>query len=195
MPICGSATGFLQRSMSVGVCMLASILACFLAGSTPAVHAEDKRVLSGVSAAEITTPKKTLAGLYLHAEEARRFLEAYPDIVLIDVRPSQFVQMRSLAIAHAHLPILLPVDHGRAGTSGGASGPAVDADGVPLPSMLVNPGFVEHVRELLKERGMNPSTGTVFVFCGRGMFSARAADLLTESGFNNVYAIIDSFES
>ena len=187
----GSVPGFLQRTISVLACTIAG----WLAVSPPMVHAEDKRVMSSVSAVEITTPKKTLAGLYLHAEEARRFLEAYPDIVLIDVRPSHFVQMRSLAIAHAHLPILLPVDHGGPVRASGSSGTAVDADGVPLPSMLVNPGFVERVRELLKERGMNPSTGTVFVFCGRGMFSARAADLLTESGFDNVYAIIDSFKS
>lgn len=171
------------------------MIAGWLAVVPLAVHGEDKRVMSSVSAVEITTPKKTLAGLYLHAEEARRFLEAYPDIVLIDVRPSQFVQMRSLAIAHAHLPILLPVDQGGPGKGIGSSEPAVDADGVPLPSMLVNPGFVARVRELLNERGMNPSTGTVFVFCGRGMFSARAADLLTENGFDNVYAIIDSFKS
>lgn len=176
------------------LCAVAYCLSVFIVALPQRAHADDKRLMSSVSAAEISTPKKTLSGLYLHAEDAQRFLEAYSDIVLIDVRPSKFVQMRSLAIAHAHLPILLPVEHDEAGKPGRAK-LSVDADGVPLPSMFINPGFVEHVRGLLAERGKDAETGTIFVFCGRGMFSARAADLLTEAGFRNVYAIIDSFKS
>lgn len=156
-------------------------------------RAEDPRIMSGVAAHEISPVKRTLAGLYLHADEAKQYLETYSDIVLIDVRPSKFVKLGALEIAHAHLPILEPSIDPAGGKRAGTAGAA--GDGVQWPKMKLKADFVARVEQLLKDRGRDRRTGTVILFCGAGMFSARASDLLTESGFANVYAIIDGFSS
>lgn len=62
-----------------------------------------------------------------------------------------------------------------------------------FPDMDVNPGFVEHVSEALRERNAGADT-PVFFLCRSGARSRDAAIAMTTSGLRAAYNISDGFE-
>ena len=56
------------------------------------------------------------------------------------------------------------------------------------PLMPLNENFVAEVKKKFKE------TDTILVMCRSGGRSAKAVNLLAETGFKNVYNIVDGFE-
>jgi len=156
-----------------------------LFGGMPAA-AEDARIAPDASDATITDEKRTLLDLYLRMEEAAGYIARYPDMVLIDVRPGPLQAMsRAPQNAAGHVPILVEREH--------SSELPPDPD-LPVAGMRINPHFARDVEALLAKRGLQKDA-TIILYCGIGLFSARAADLLAERGYRNVYSILDGVDS
>lgn len=150
--------------------------------SGPSLGADD-RIRPSVDHYDVTPEKHTLLDQYLKSEEAARYLARFPDMVLIDVRPRRFVGPEgSPAQAAGHVPFLIEQSDAEARSPAPAS-----------PFMSVNPAFAAAVDALVRGKGRGKDA-TVMLICGSGMFSARAADLLAEAGYKNVYAIIDGMD-
>ncbi|MGD9784398.1 MAG: rhodanese-like domain-containing protein [Hyphomicrobiaceae bacterium] len=168
-----------------GLARCAAILTVCLAWAALAspAPAADGRIAPTVGHYDVTPDKHTLLDQYLRSAEAARYLARFPDMVLVDVRPSRFVAAYATPPAAAgHVPFLVEATEGDAGAK---------SDEAP---MKVNPGFVAAVEALVTAKGKARSA-TVMLICGSGLFSARAADLLAEAGFANVYSIIDGMEA
>lgn len=160
--------------------LMATLVLAQLSGSALAA---DDRIRPSVDHYDVTPEKHTLLDQYLKSEEAARYLARFPDMVLIDVRPRRFVGPEGTPVqAAGHVPFL--VDQAEA---------AVTAPAVSSPRMTVNPAFAADVDALVRGKGRGKDA-TVMLICGSGMFSARAADLLAEAGYRNVYAIIDGMD-
>lgn len=174
-----SAGSWRRRLRSLGTVVL-------LAAGAAAALAEDPRIAVGSVDAAVTDEKRTLLDLYLRMEQAAAYLADHPDMVLIDVRPGPIAGMApSPKSAAGHVPILVERERARELPS--------DPD-MPVAGMRLNPLFGEEVERLLRERGLGRDA-TIMLYCGIGIFSARAADLLAERGYKNVYSILDGAEA
>lgn len=170
-----------SASLSWGVSIAAAI--ALLAPISEHSHGADDRIRPSVDHYDVTPEKHTLLDQYLKSEEAARYLARFPDMVLIDVRPRRFVGSEgSPAQAQGHVPFLIDQDTAEARTPAAAA-----------PRMSINPAFAADVDALVRGTGRGKEA-TVMLICGSGMFSARAADLLAEAGYKNVYAIIDGMD-
>lgn len=129
--------------------------------------------LSGLPAAKVVT-----AASYLTAIEAARYLAAFPDIVLIDIRDPDDVRKAGLPRPAARN---IPLYFRRLRHAG-----TVDEFEEHVP----NPGFVAAVRRLLGDRAQ-PHAATVLLICWKGTYSAHAAALLAAAGYEHVYSIVD----
>jgi rhodanese-related sulfurtransferase len=144
--------------------------------------AEDPRIVTSTGDAAVTDEKRTLLDLYLRMEQAAAYLTGHPDMVLIDVRPGPIAGMApSPRLAAGHVPILVERER--------QSELPSDPD-LPVAGMRLNPVFAEEVEQLLRARGLGRDA-TIMLYCGIGIFSARASDLLAERGYRNVYSILD----
>lgn len=181
MPLTGIGSGGMWRRLvrPLSSVMLLAVLA------SPAL-AEDPRIAVGTVDAAVTDEKRTLLDLYLRMEQAATYLADHSDMVLIDVRPGPIAGMApSPRRAAGHVPILVERER--------ASELPADPD-MPVAGMRLNPVFGEEVERLLRERGLGRDA-TIMLYCGIGIFSARAADLLAERGYKNVYSILDGAEA
>lgn len=166
--------------------ILAATTLVMVATQSRLAQAEDPRIAPSATVGTVTDEKRTLLDLYLHLEEARRYLLAHPDMVLIDVRPGPILGMtRTPDLAAGHIPLLIE-------RAPSAELPP-DPD-LPVAGMRLNPDFAADVERLLKARGLGKDA-TIMLFCGIGLFSARAADLLAEAGYHNVYSIVDGADA
>lgn len=160
--------------------------ALLLAAGATTVIAEDPRIAASTAHGTVTEEKRTLLDLYLRMEQAATYLADHSDMVLIDVRPGPIAGMApSPRRAAGHVPILVERER--------ASELPADPD-MPVAGMRLNPVFGEEVERLLRERGLGRDA-TIMLYCGIGIFSARAADLLAERGYKNVYSILDGAEA
>lgn len=181
MPLTRIGSGGMWRRLvrPLSSAMLLAVLA------SPAL-AEDPRIAVGTVDAAVTDEKRTLLDLYLRMEQAATYLADHSDMVLIDVRPGPIAGMApSPRRAAGHVPILVERER--------ASELPADPD-MPVAGMRLNPVFGEEVERLLRERGLGRDA-TIMLYCGIGIFSARAADLLAERGYKNVYSILDGAEA
>lgn len=141
-------------------------------------RAADPRIVPTVRETDLPAEKRTASGLYLTALEAARYLRAFRDIVLVDIRYPLEVRNDGLpGLAARNIPLYLPHVK-RPG--------AVDE----LIEMETNRDFVAAIVRLLDNREHARST-TLFLICWRGTFSAHAAAQLSVAGFDNVYTIVD----
>lgn len=125
--------------------------------------------------------KKTLAGLYVTAEEADSLLTD-PDVLLIDIRSRAEVAFLGLpARADKHLPFMVL-----------APGAPYDSAKETYP-LVRNPDFARDFVFFMRDRGAGGGT-KVILMCRSGSRSAKAADILARMGYEQVYSMIDGFE-
>ncbi|NOU05082.1 MAG: sulfurtransferase [Hyphomicrobiaceae bacterium] len=132
---------------------------------------------------DIPKIKQTKSGKYLGVKEAAALVKAEPSKVLfLDIRTRGEVQF---------------------------VGYATDIDGVvPFVDMSqfgewddtnnrykleTNPVFSQTVGKALARKGLN-KTDKIILMCRSGDRSARAADMLEEAGYTNVYSVYEGFE-
>lgn len=134
-------------------------------------------------AVELAKKKQTPQGLYLTATEAYDFIQTNSkDVVFIDVRTRAEVDFLGMpTLADANIPYMLSGDWGEWD------------DKKKTFKLAPNSSFLPSVEKLLAARGLDKESKIV-VMCRSGSRSAKAANLLAEAGYNNVYSITDGFE-
>lgn len=134
-----------------------------------------------ISATEISAKKQTNAGLYLTAVEAADML-ADPDILFVDVRTRAEVSFVGLPTrANANIPLMLMPK---------------DAEYDPKKQtykLQLNPDFIFAFESLLADLDYDEEAPIVLI-CRSGSRSAKAANMLHELGYKNIYSVIDGFE-
>ena len=138
-------------------------------------------VATTAAATDVPESKRTKAGLYVTAAEAADMLND-PSVVFIDVRSRAEVSFLGLpSRVNVHIPyMVMPM----------VASYDPDRKGYGLE---LNPDFPMVFREYAEERGLAADTPIVLI-CRSGSRSARAADLINDMGFGNVYSVIDGFE-
>lgn len=130
---------------------------------------------------DIPDSKQTKAGLYVTAAEAVDLLKD-PDVLLVDIRSRAEVAFLGLPErADKHIPYMVM--------------PMLASFDVEKGTyqLEINPDFPSQVEAFIQARGATRDT-PVILMCRSGTRSAKAADLLTDMGFTQVYSMIDGFE-
>ena len=130
---------------------------------------------TGFSKTDLPEEKQTTLGLYMTALEAFSKWHVDPNSVkILDVRtPAEYV-----FVGHAPMAVNIPILFFKN---------EFDTE-KNKPLMPLNKNFVAEVKKKFKE------TDTILVMCRSGGRSAYAVNLLAETGFKNVYSIVDGFE-
>ena len=139
--------------------------------------------LSGslVMAGDVPEAKRTKAELYLTAVEAARLLSS-PDAILVDVRSRAEVAFLGLPRrANVHMPYMIMPMMSEFDAAKGSYG------------LEINPDFPLQFKAYAEAHDIAAETPIVLI-CRSGSRSARAADVLYEMGYTNVYSVIDGFE-
>ncbi len=140
-------------------------------------------LFSGVSFADIAKKKQTPQGLYLTAVEAYDLVQKHAkDVLFIDVRTRAEVGFLGMpTIADANIPYMLAGDWGQWDENKSTF------------KLTPNSGFLPAIEQQLAKKGLNKDSKIV-VMCRSGSRSAKAAKLLAEAGYKNVYSVVDGFE-
>lgn len=109
---------------------------------------------------------------HLSPKDAHRVLNENPRAVLIDIRST----MEYLFVGHPKGSIHIPW--------------------MDEPDWTINPHFVTRVRELMLGGALDSEAGAapVILICRSGKRSVEAGNKLVESGFNEVYNVLEGFE-
>ena len=109
---------------------------------------------------------------HLTPVEAYQLLQDNPRAVLVDIRST----MEHLFVGHPSA--------------------AVHISWVDEPEWTVDPHFVTRVRELMLGGAIDSGSGAapVILICRSGRRSIDAGKLLVESGFDEVFAVLEGFE-
>lgn len=145
-------------------------------------RAQDPRIAVTVDRELLPPARRVEGGLHLTAREAHRAVSTLPGVVLIDVRTHEETLFNGVAVAmHRHIPYLIAdLDH------------SYDAEHERY-TLEPNPYFSRSVDDLLAEMKLDRGA-TIIVYCSVGERSARAANLLLQSGFKSVYSMVEGFE-
>ena len=140
-------------------------------------------LFSGVSAAEIAKKKQTPQGLYLTAVEAYDFVQKnIKDVLFLDVRTRAEVDFLGMpTIADANIPYMLEGDWDQWDEKKNTY------------KLSPNSGFLPAVEKQLAKKGLSKESKIVLM-CRSGSRSAKAAKLLSQAGYKNVYSVVDGFE-
>lgn len=140
-------------------------------------------LFSGVSFADIAKKKQTPQGLYLTATEAYDFVQKNgKDVLFLDVRTRAEIGFLGMpTVTDANIPYMLEGDWGQWDEKKSTF------------KLSPNSGFLPAVEEQLARKGLNKDSKIV-VMCRSGSRSAKAAKLLSEAGYKNVYSVVDGFE-
>lgn len=140
-------------------------------------------LFSGVSFADIAKKKQTPQGLYLTAVEAYDFVQKNSkDVLFLDVRTRAEVDFLGMpTVADANIPYMLADDWGQWDEKKSTF------------KLSPNSGFLPAVEKQLAKKGLTKESKIV-VMCRSGSRSAKAAKLLGEAGYKNVYTVVDGFE-
>ena len=156
--------------MALKVHLIGSLLASVLAIAS---HAED--------AVDIPEKKQTKAGLYLTSAEAAHML-ADESVVLLDVRSRPELTFVGLPNrVDVHIPLMIMPQ---------TVSYDPDKKGYQLEQ---NSAFEFDFLDYAEARDIAEETPIV-VLCRSGSRSARAADMLYDLGYTQVYSVIDGFE-
>lgn len=134
-------------------------------------------------AQDFPAAKQTRLGKYLSAVDAARVVKAErAQVLFVDVRSRAELQFVGYTPEiDGAVPFLEMSQFGEWDDSN--SRYKLDA----------NPTFSEAVGRLLTAKGLSKAAKVILI-CRSGDRSARAADILQEAGYANVYSIIDGFE-
>lgn len=142
-------------------------------------------VMMSLAAAALDVPKEkqTKLGKYVTAKEAAEVLKAETAKTLfVDVRTRAEIQFVGYASA---IDTAVPfVDMSQFGEWDDKAG---------RYKLEANPVFSQTVEKALLAKGLTKGD-KVLLICRSGDRSGRAADLLADAGFTNVYSVIDGFE-
>ena len=140
--------------------------------STPAFAADPSQV---------PEKKHTKAGLYLTSVEAADMLRD-DGVVLLDVRSRPEVMFVGIASrVDVHIPLMVFPQTAR--YDQGAKGYSLEP----------NSSFEFDFMDFAEATGMSEETPIVII-CRSGSRSAKAANILYELGYSNVYSVVDGFE-
>jgi len=140
-------------------------------------------LFSGISFAEIAKKKQTPQELYLTAVEAYDFVQKNgKDVLFIDVRTRAEVDFLGMpTVADANIPYMLEGDWGQWDEKKSTF------------KLAPNSGFLPALEKQLAKKGLNKQSKIVLM-CRSGSRSAKAANLLSQAGYKNVYSVVDGFE-
>jgi rhodanese-related sulfurtransferase len=145
-----------------------------------AVAAEAADIAVSVSTDDVPDKKRVVSGLYLTSAEAGAALSVDPSIVFIDLRDpgeTQFVGHPDPVDAIVPLRLLSQEFDVKKGAY----------------KMAPNPNFLEEVASIVAREGKGPDD-VIFVTCQSGGRTAKAADLLHDAGYSQVYALFEGIE-
>ncbi|SNS89066.1 rhodanese-like domain-containing protein [Tropicimonas sediminicola] len=142
-------------------------------------------LLPGAAIAEdarnVPAKKQTKAGLYLTAVEAAEMLKD-ESVVLLDVRSrSELTFVGVPTRVNVHIPLMVMPEH--ASYNPDKQSYALESNAAFEFDFL---DYAEAI-ELEDER-------PIILICRSGSRSAKAADMIYDLGFSNVYTVIDGFE-
>lgn len=134
-----------------------------------------------VQANDIPQKKQTKLGLYVTAAEAGKMLSD-EEVLFVDIRSRAEIAFLGLPKRiDVHIPyMVMPVWPSFNEEKG-----AYDLE--------TNPDFAADFQSYASERGISHDT-RIILMCRSGARSARAADLLADLGYNQVYSLIDGYE-
>jgi rhodanese-related sulfurtransferase len=134
-----------------------------------------------MDATQVPEKKRTRLGLYLSAAEAYDVARR-EKVLFIDTRTRAEVTFLGMpTVADVNIPYMeMDVFHGWDDQKG-------------TYKLEPNAAFVPAVDRQLARKGLDRSA-KIIVMCRSGDRSARATDLLAQSGFTNVWSIVDGFE-
>ena len=164
--------------VSVNRVFMITVFALLAAGFATNVFAQE--IDGRLPQQDVSKSRQTPYGLYLKPVDAYKALKENPDIVLIDVRdPMEISFIGHPEPMDSNVPlrtITRQFDPRRGGYK-----------------MAANDAFVDQVDALMKRLGLSKSD-PVFVSCRSGPRSARAARLLFEAGYIEVWNLVEGFE-
>ena len=135
-----------------------------------------------ITPSSVPEKKRTQLNNYLSAKETPAFIASQGKKVLfIDVRTPQELQFVGYAQG---IDANIPVVNFRYDTWNDRKGDFENQ---------INPDFVSSVEALMMERNLGENTAIVFM-CRSGDRSSKAANLMAEAGYKNVYSVVDGFE-
>ena len=129
----------------------------------------------------IPEKKQTKAGLYITAAEAQSML-ADDSVLFVDVRSRAEVAFLGLPseadvnIPYMMMPMMADFDEEKQGYA-----------------LEINPDFPTVFKAYADEYGFSVSS-PIIVLCRSGSRSAKAANLLYDMGYANIYSIVDGYE-
>ncbi|MFO7593357.1 MAG: rhodanese-like domain-containing protein [Pseudomonadota bacterium] len=140
-------------------------------------------IFSSSAFADLAKKKQTPQGLYLTAVEAHDFVKKNnKETVFIDVRTRAEVGFLGMpTVADANIPYALSGDWG------------LWDEKKQTFKLAPNSNFLPAVEKLMAKKGLDKESNIV-VMCRSGSRSAKAAKLLDEAGYKNVYSITDGYE-
>ena len=132
-------------------------------------------------AGDIPKAKQTKLGLYVSATEAGEMLSD-PSVILIDIRTRAEVGFVGIPTrANVHIPYMVMPMMAEYNPEKGAY------------DLEMNPDFPQDFKDYASKNGIGADTRIVLM-CRSGGRSARAANLLADMGFTQIYSLTDGFE-
>lgn len=156
--------------MNMKKCLKSSLSVLVFCGMATVTLAED-----------VPNKKRSNAGLYLTATEAAEFVRD-DKVLFVDVRTRAEVNFLGLPTqVDVHIPFMVM--------------PAFPEFDEKKKSyrLEVNEDFRDDILQYVSSHGYTPDTPIVLM-CRSGSRSAKAANILTEMGFSQVYSVIDGYE-
>ncbi|HHI70184.1 MAG TPA: sulfurtransferase [Rhodobacteraceae bacterium] len=132
-------------------------------------------------AGELPAKKQTQLGLYVTAVEAAEMLKD-PAVTLIDVRSRAEVAFVGIPKrANVNIPFKIMPGFAEYNPEKGTY------------ALVENPDFTSVFQAYAQENGITKDSKVILI-CRSGSRSARAANMLADLGYRNVYSVIDGFE-
>ncbi len=144
-------------------------------------YAQENAATPQTTGSAIPANKKTRAGKSLFASEAHALVRSR-EVLFVDVRTrGEFSFVGVADGVRAHVPFADITDASVWEPKSGRY------------SVSQNPKFVAEVAGHLRTHQLDHHA-TIVLICRSGDRSARAADVLAEAGYRNVYSVVDGFE-
>lgn len=130
----------------------------------------------------IPAKKQTELGLYLTAKDAYKLKSENSDVIFVDVRTRAEVSFIGMPqISDANIPYMTAEEWENWN------------DKKKNFKLQLNSEFLLSMEELVKAKGGSKES-KIIIMCRSGSRSAKAANLLSKSGYTGVYTVVDGLE-